>query len=173
MDREELGHAALRTLVQTHAPRVLSATPQLMKASFRLLLRRHAALCVCSLAERRDSRPSRARFRLPTSPLWPYLAITGLLVVVQLGRSLLWNNRCAARCPLRTPSSRDVIGRVHVAPRLPARSASSYPPSPAPRGDLAAAAGSARRGRGVVDVARLAVVFGALFSMRGPSAPDF
>lgn len=111
--------------------------------------------------------------------LWPYLAAyVGLLVVVQLCRSLRWNNLLAplgVRVPAGPLLAISSVGFMAIL-ALPARLGELVRPGLLrERGDVTASAalGTVAVERVIDGLLVSLFVFGALFSMRGPDAPGW
>jgi uncharacterized protein (TIRG00374 family) len=153
-----------------------------MKAAFRWFLSLGMlALCVWLVWPNAETRIQLELVfrRLDLSEMAPYLAIyVGLLVVVQLGRSLRWNNLLAplgVRIPNAELLAISSVGFMAIL-ALPARLGELVRPGLLrKRGDLSASAalGTVAVERVVDGLLVSLFVFGALFSMRGPGAPDW
>jgi len=139
------------------------------------------ALCVWLVWPNHETRVQLAAVfeRLDLATMAPYLAIYfGLLVVVQLGRSLRWNNLLAplgVRIPNAELLAMSSVGFMAIL-ALPARLGELVRPGLLrKRGDLSASAalGTVAVERVVDGLLVSLFVFGALFSRRGPGAPSW
>ena len=139
------------------------------------------ALCVWLVWPNADTRVQLGEVfeRLDFGEMAPYLAIyLGLLVVIQLCRSLRWNNLLAplgVRVPNLELLAMSSVGFMAIL-ALPARLGELVRPGLLrKRGDLSASAalGTVAVERVVDGLLVSLFVFGALFSLRGPTAPSW
>ncbi|HLL25205.1 MAG TPA: lysylphosphatidylglycerol synthase transmembrane domain-containing protein, partial [Kofleriaceae bacterium] len=153
-----------------------------MKLAFNWLLSLGMlALCVWLVWPNADTRAQlEAVFKgLDIGDMAPYLGVYAvLLVIVQLGRSLRWNNLLAplgVRVPNLELLAMSSVGFMAIL-ALPARLGELVRPGLLRRrGDLSASAalGTVAVERVVDGLLVSLFVFGALFSLRGPGAPSW
>jgi uncharacterized protein (TIRG00374 family) len=139
------------------------------------------ALCAWLVWPNAETRTQLAHVfeKLDLREMAPYLAMyLGLLIVVQLGRSLRWNNLLAplgVKIPKLELLAMSSVGFMAIL-ALPARLGELVRPGLLrKRGDLSASAalGTVAVERVVDGLLVSLFVFGALFSMRGPNAPGW